>query len=185
MWAVTYTITVIIYPLVVIPVVAFRTIIPQVRSMISQVFVPVEINKVVMVKSVDSRAIQNGVNAEGTLNVVAYKQVICRRACNLKQFNGSLNSVSKKQIAIRVLYPQSKWFHFSHVERKMSEKEVPKDNTEQTTTPLKHQEKKQVKRYSGEKNRKVTPKLNESQTGPRRSRGKKQRRQFKLAPNRG
>lgn len=65
----------------------------------------------------------------------------------------------------------------------MSEKEGPKVN-EQEAKPLKH-EKKQVKRYSGEKNKKVTQKLNESETGPRRSRGKKQRRQFKLAPNRG
>jgi hypothetical protein len=65
----------------------------------------------------------------------------------------------------------------------MGEKESPKVS-EQETTFLKH-EKKQVKRYSGEKNKKVTQKLNESETGPRRSRGKKQRRQFKLAPNRG
>jgi hypothetical protein len=65
----------------------------------------------------------------------------------------------------------------------MGEKESPKVS-EQETTLLKH-EKKQVKRYSGEKNKKVTQKLNESETGPRRSRGKKQRRQFKLAPNRG
>ena len=42
----------------------------------------------------------------------------------------------------------------------------------------------QVRRYTGE-NKKVTLKLNESETGPRSSRGKKQRRQFKLAPNRG
>ncbi len=66
----------------------------------------------------------------------------------------------------------------------MNEKESPKVNLQETTQP-EHHEKKQVKRYSGEKNKKVTAKLNESQTGPRRSRGKKQRRQFKLAPNRG
>jgi hypothetical protein len=66
----------------------------------------------------------------------------------------------------------------------MSEKESPKVNDLETTPPKLH-EKKQVGRYSGEKNKKVTAKLNESQTGPRRSRGKKQRRQFKLAPNRG
>jgi hypothetical protein len=66
----------------------------------------------------------------------------------------------------------------------MSEKESPKVN-DLETTPRKLHEKKQVGRYSGEKNKKVTAKLNESQTGPRRSRGKKQRRQFKLAPNRG
>jgi hypothetical protein len=65
----------------------------------------------------------------------------------------------------------------------MSEKESPIVN-DQETTPLKH-ERKQVRRYSGEKNKKVTAKLNETETGPRRSRGKKQRRQFKLAPNRG
>jgi hypothetical protein len=34
-------------------------------------------------------------------------------------------------------------------------------------------------------NQKITPKSNEQESGPRRSRGKKQRRQFKLAPNRG
>jgi hypothetical protein len=66
----------------------------------------------------------------------------------------------------------------------MNEKESPKANL-QETTQSEHHEKKQVKRYSGEKNKKVAAKLNESQTGPRRSRGKKQRRQFKLAPNRG
>jgi len=67
----------------------------------------------------------------------------------------------------------------------MSEKESSKVNDPEAT-PLKH-EKKQVKRYSDEKNKKITHKLNESGTAPsaRRSRGKKQRRQFKLAPNRG
>ncbi len=44
---------------------------------------------------------------------------------------------------------------------------------------------KEVSRYSGEKNKKVSEKQNESQTGPHTPRGKKQRRQFKLAPNRG
>ena len=44
--------------------------------------------------------------------------------------------------------------------------------------------KKQQRRITGE-NKKVTAKLNELETGPRKSRGKKQRRQFKLAPNRG
>lgn len=44
---------------------------------------------------------------------------------------------------------------------------------------------KEVKRYSGEKNKKVSTKQNESPTGSRTPRGKKQRRQFKLAPNRG
>jgi hypothetical protein len=55
----------------------------------------------------------------------------------------------------------------------MSEKESVKTN-----------EQKQGRRYTSE-NKKVTAKLNEQQTGPRRSRGKKQRRQYKLAPNRG
>jgi hypothetical protein len=45
--------------------------------------------------------------------------------------------------------------------------------------------KKHQGRYTDEKNKKVTAKLNETETGPRQSRGKKQRRQFKLAPNRG
>jgi hypothetical protein len=34
-------------------------------------------------------------------------------------------------------------------------------------------------------NKKVTLNLNEQEAGPRRSRGKKQRRQYKFAPNRG
>jgi hypothetical protein len=34
-------------------------------------------------------------------------------------------------------------------------------------------------------NKKVTANLNEQEAGSRRSRGKKQRRQYKLAPNRG
>jgi len=66
----------------------------------------------------------------------------------------------------------------------MSEKESMK-TSEQETMPQTSHVKKQVRRYTGEKNKKVTAKLNESETGPRRSRGKKQRRQFKLAPNRG
>jgi len=44
--------------------------------------------------------------------------------------------------------------------------------------------KKQQRRITGE-NKKVTTKLNEQETGPRMSRGKKQRRQYKIAPNRG
>jgi hypothetical protein len=66
----------------------------------------------------------------------------------------------------------------------MSEKESVKNN-EQEIKPQISRVIKQVRRYSGEKNKKVTVKLNETETGPRRSRGKKQRRQFKLAPNRG
>ena len=66
----------------------------------------------------------------------------------------------------------------------MSEKENRKTSKQEATPPTLHV-KKQQGRYSSEKNKKVTAKLNESETGPRRSRGKKQRRQFKLAPNRG
>ena len=44
--------------------------------------------------------------------------------------------------------------------------------------------KKQQRRITGE-NKKVTANLNEQKTGPRSSLGKKQRRQHKLAPNRG
>jgi hypothetical protein len=65
----------------------------------------------------------------------------------------------------------------------MSGKESVKTSEQETkpqTSPVK-----EVRRYTGEKNKKVTAKLNETETGPRRSRGKKQRRQFKLAPNRG
>jgi hypothetical protein len=64
----------------------------------------------------------------------------------------------------------------------MSKKESVKTSEQETkpqTSPVK-----EVKRYTGE-NKKVTAKLNETETGPRKSRGKKQRRQFKLAPNRG
>jgi len=43
---------------------------------------------------------------------------------------------------------------------------------------------KQQRRYTNE-NEKVTARLNEQVTGLQKSRGKKQRRQFKLAPNRG
>jgi len=65
----------------------------------------------------------------------------------------------------------------------MSEKENFKVSDKETEQPSSHV--KEVKRYSGEKNIKVTRKQNESPTGSRTSRGKKQRRQFKLAPNRG
>jgi hypothetical protein len=66
----------------------------------------------------------------------------------------------------------------------MNEKET-MNTKDQEATPETTHVKKQVKRYTGEKNKKETAKLNETETGPRRSRGKKQRRQFKLAPNRG
>jgi hypothetical protein len=65
----------------------------------------------------------------------------------------------------------------------MSEKEGVKTGEQETkaqTSPVK-----EVRRYTGKKNKKATAKLSETETGPRRSRGKKQRRQFKLAPNRG
>jgi hypothetical protein len=65
----------------------------------------------------------------------------------------------------------------------MSEKENIKTYEQETKQPPSHV--KEVKRYSGEKNKKVSEKQNESQTGPHAPRGKKQRRQFKLAPNRG
>jgi hypothetical protein len=64
----------------------------------------------------------------------------------------------------------------------MSEKESNKNEQETDKSTLSAA--KEVRRYSGE-NQKVTAKLNETETGSRRSRGKKQRRQFKLAPNRG
>jgi hypothetical protein len=65
----------------------------------------------------------------------------------------------------------------------MNEKEP--TTHKQESEPRELAVKKQQGRYSTEKNKKVTAKLNETQTGPRRERGKKQRRQFKLAPNRG
>ena len=63
----------------------------------------------------------------------------------------------------------------------MSEKK-PKLNEQENMPQTSHQ--KEVKRYTGE-NIKTPQKLNETQTGPLQPRGKKQRRQFKLAPNRG
>ncbi len=65
----------------------------------------------------------------------------------------------------------------------MSDKENVKKN-EQETKPRTSHEKKLEKRYTGE-DKKVPEKLDEQEAGSRRSRGKKQRRQFKLAPNRG
>ena len=64
----------------------------------------------------------------------------------------------------------------------MSEKESVKTD-EQEKKPQKSPVK-EVRRYTGA-NKKVPEKLNETETGIRQSRGKKQRRQFKLAPNRG
>ena len=55
-------------------------------------------------------------------------------------------------------------------------------NKQETKQPAAHV--KEVRRYAGA-NKNVPEKQNESETGIRQSRGKKQRRQFKLAPNRG
>ncbi|MCL4429286.1 MAG: hypothetical protein M1167_00900 [Chloroflexi bacterium] len=66
----------------------------------------------------------------------------------------------------------------------MNEKENLKPK-EQETPPQTSHLKKQQGRYTGEKSKKETPKLDKTETGPRQSRGKKQRRQFKLSPNRG
>jgi hypothetical protein len=63
----------------------------------------------------------------------------------------------------------------------MSEKEN-KINKPEIKQPT--HEAKKVKRYS-EENQKAAMKLNEAQTELRQPRGKKQRRQFKQAPNRG
>jgi hypothetical protein len=71
----------------------------------------------------------------------------------------------------------------SRGEDSMSEKENIKPN-EQESTPETSQIKKQQGRYTSEK-KKAPEKRNKTETGTRQSRGKKQRRQFKLAPNRG
>jgi hypothetical protein len=67
---ISYTIIVSVYPVIVIPVISFNTIIPDVRRICS---VPVDINEIVMIKSVNSRAFDNGVIIESTSNKVAYK----------------------------------------------------------------------------------------------------------------
>ena len=64
----------------------------------------------------------------------------------------------------------------------MTEKENSKLN--ETETKQTHSHVKEIRRYTRE-NKKVSTKQNESQTGPHAPRGKKQRRQFKLYPNRG
>ncbi len=66
----------------------------------------------------------------------------------------------------------------------MSKIKNAKSDEQEAPTQTSHL-KKQQGRYSVEKNKKVTAKLNESETEPRQSRGKKQRQQFKLAPKRG
>jgi hypothetical protein len=65
----------------------------------------------------------------------------------------------------------------------VSEKESVKSNNKETAPKISHVEKKE-RRYTSE-NKRMAAKLNEQDAGPRRSRGKKQRREFKLAPNRG
>jgi hypothetical protein len=65
----------------------------------------------------------------------------------------------------------------------LSEKESVKTD-EQKAESQESSERKRVARFTGE-NKKVTAKLNEQEEGPRKSRGKKQRRQHKLDPNRG
>ncbi len=65
----------------------------------------------------------------------------------------------------------------------MSEKENMKSNEQKNTAETSHL-KKQQGRYTTEK-KKESEKLNKTETGIRQSRGKKQRRQFKLDPNRG
>ena len=65
----------------------------------------------------------------------------------------------------------------------MSKKENVKSD-EQEPMPQTLKVKKQQGRYRSE-NKKEPEKLNKTETGIRQSRGKKQRRQFKLAPNRG
>jgi hypothetical protein len=69
-------------------------------------------------------------------------------------------------------------------ENKMNEKKD-MENREKGLMPSTLPVKKQQGRYSIEKSKRVTANLNVSKTGPRQPRGKKQRRQFKLAPNRG
>jgi len=69
------------------------------------------------------------------------------------------------------------------VKKNLNEKEGVKTGEQETKQQPSHVTK-EVRRYTGE-NKKVTAKLSETETGQRRSRGKKQRRQFKLAPNRG
>jgi hypothetical protein len=64
----------------------------------------------------------------------------------------------------------------------MSEKENIKPNEKETSPQTSLN--KQQERYTSEK-KKEPEKRNKTETGTRQSRGKKQRRQFKLAPNRG
>ncbi len=65
----------------------------------------------------------------------------------------------------------------------MGEKEKLKTKDQEINPQTMHQ--RRLERPYAPGNQKITPKSNEQESGPRRSRGKKQRRQFKLAPNRG
>ncbi len=65
----------------------------------------------------------------------------------------------------------------------MNEKESVKNKEQEKNKPTEHE--RGLERPYAPGNQKITPKSNEQESGPRRSRGKKQRRQFKLAPNRG
>jgi hypothetical protein len=65
----------------------------------------------------------------------------------------------------------------------MSEKEEIKRTEQEAKQQPSHP--KEVKRYIGDKKKKVSEKQTESQTGPHTPHGKKQRRQSKLYPNRG
>ncbi len=65
----------------------------------------------------------------------------------------------------------------------MGEKKNIRSNEQENTLETSHL-KKQQGRYTTEK-KKESEKLNKTETGIRQSRGKKQRRQFKLDPNRG
>ena len=62
----------------------------------------------------------------------------------------------------------------------MNEKENGKNNVQEKNQQTMHQ--KRLEKSYAPGNPKITPKPNEEESGPRRSRGKKQRRQFKLAP---
>jgi hypothetical protein len=67
--------------------------------------------------------------------------------------------------------------------KKMSEKNFDEKEIPQHVSHTLHQRRLEKPYPPG--NQKIKPKINEQESGPRRERGKKQRRQFKLAPNRG
>jgi hypothetical protein len=66
----------------------------------------------------------------------------------------------------------------------MTEESGKKREAEKMSKAQSSSGRKQQRRITGE-NKKVTANLNEQEAGPRMSRGKKQRRQYKLDPNRG